>query len=157
MKTINELAESLGVTRQTLYNVIKAEQLSIDELTTERRGKTRLFDDNAEEIIKRALSKRSKNNVNVKDELDNLTRELAEVRKQKGELAEELDKLRAEVEKLKEDNRILIRTNAAQAVTIQQQQEREQMKLATGADQRAEGWIRRTIRRITGKGTERKE
>lgn len=153
MKTINELAKSLGVSRQTLYNVIKAEQLSIDELTTEKRGKTRLFDDKAEEIVKKALSKRSKNNVNVKDELDNLRRDLAEAEKRISDQAEELEKLRAEADALRENNNILIRTNATNAITIQRlQDERDKALLPSAGGDHAEGWIRRTIRRIRGGG-----
>lgn len=153
MKTINELAKSLGVSRQTLYNVIKAEGLSIDKLTTERRGKTRLFDDKAEEIVKGILSKRCKNNVNVKDELDNLRRELAEAEKRISDQAEELEKLRAEADALKENNDILIRTNATNAITIQRlQDERDKALLPSAGGDHAEGWIRRTIRRIRGGG-----
>ena len=150
MKTINELAKSLGVSRQTLYNVCKAEGLSIDELTTEKRGKTRLFDDKAEGIVKELLSKRSKSNVNVKDELDNLRHKLEEAEARIRDQAEELDKLRAEADALKEDNRVLIRTNATNALTIQRLQDQALLPSA-GADH-AEGWIRRTIRRIRGGG-----
>ena len=152
MKTINELAKSLGVSRQTLYNVIKAEGLSIDELTTEKRGKARLFDEKAESIVKGILSKRCKNNVNVKDELDNLRRELAEAEKRISDQAEELEKLRAEADALKENNDILIRTNATNAITIQRlQEERDKALLPSAGGDHAEGWIRRTIRRIRGK------
>lgn len=152
MKTINELAKSLGVSRQTLYNVIKAEGLSIDELTTEKRGKARLFDEKAEAIVKGILSKRCKNNVNVKDELDNLRRELAEAEKRISDQAEELEKLRAEADALKENNDILIRTNATNAITIQRlQEERDKALLPSAGGDHAEGWIRRTIRRIRGK------
>ena len=59
MKTINQMAQSLGVTRQTIYNVINnTPGLSIDSLTKEKRGKTRLFDDEAEETVKKLLSNR---------------------------------------------------------------------------------------------------
>lgn len=153
MKTINELAKSLGVSRQTLYNVIKAEGLSIDELTTEKRGKARLFDEKAEAIVKGILSKRCKNNVNVKDELDNLRRDLAEAEKRISDQAEELEKLRAEADALKENNDILIRTNATNAITIQRlQEERDKALLPSAGGDHAEGWIRRTIRRIRGGG-----
>lgn len=153
MKTINELAKSLGVSRQTLYNVIKAEGLSIDELTTEKRGKARLFDEKAEAIVKGILSKRCKNNVNVKDELDNLRRELAEAEKRISDQAEELEKLRAEADALRENNNILIRTNATNAITIQRlQDERDKALLPSAGGDHAEGWIRRTIRRIRGGG-----
>ncbi len=177
MKTINELAESLKVSRQTIYNVINNNGISLDELTISREGKKRILKDEAEEIIKKAMSTYNKDNADNEGKnvvnMDNVynkdalkkalkeardaRRELKEEREEKRKLAEENDKLRAEVEKLKEDNSLLIKMNATQTIMIQRQQEREQMKLATGEDTRAEGWIRRTIRRITGKGTEQKE
>ena len=150
MKTINELAKSLGVSRQTLYNIVNAEHLSIDELTTEKLGKTRLFDDKAEAIVKELLSKRGRNVKTIQDELDNMRRELAEAKARIRDQADELDKLRAEADALREDNRVLIRTNATNAVTIQRLQDQALLPSA-GADH-AEGWIRRTIRRIRGGG-----
>ena len=59
MKTINQMAQSLGVTRQTIYNVVNnTPGMSIDSLTTARQGKTRLFDDEAEKTVKKLLSAR---------------------------------------------------------------------------------------------------
>lgn len=175
MKTITEVARSLGVSRQTLYNAIdKADNVDIESLTKGRRGKARLFDEESERIVKELLSKHCQSNVNEKQidnggidneaakkaeenaqkEIEDLRRKLAEAEKRISDQAEELNKLKAEAEELKEDNRILIRTNAAIII----QQERDQLKLAESAEeQRAEGWIRRTIRKITGKGKDQKE
>ena len=175
MKTITEVARSLGVSRQTLYNAIdKADNVDIESLTKGRRGKARLFDEESERIVKELLSKHCQSNVNEKQidnggidnetaekaeenaqkEIEDLRRKLAEAEKRISDQAEELDKLKAEAEKLKEDNRILIRTNAAIII----QQERDQLKLAESAeDRRAEGWIRRTIKRITGRGKDQRE
>lgn len=148
MKTVNELTQSLGISRQTLYNLCKAEGMSIDSLTTEKRGKTRLFDEKAEAIVKELLSKRSKNNVNVKDELDNLRRELAEAEKRISDQAEQIEKLRAEADALRENNDILIRTNATNALTIQRYQERA---LLTSAGDQDGGRIRRTFKKLFGR------
>ena len=150
MKTVNELTQSLGISRQTLYNLCKAEGMSIDSLTTEKRGKTRLFDEKAEAIVKELLSKRSKNNVNVKDEVDNLRRELAEAEKRISDQAEQIEKLRAEADALRENNDILIRTNATNALTIQRYQERALLTSANGHDQDG-GRIRRTFKKMFGR------
>lgn len=150
MKTVNELTQSLGISRQTLYNLCKAEGMSIDSLTTEKRGKTRLFDEKAEAIVKELLSKRSKNNVNVKDEVDNLRRELAEAEKRIGDQAEQIEKLRAEADALRENNDILIRTNATNALTIQRYQERALLTSAGDQDQDG-GRIRRTFKKLFGR------
>lgn len=185
MKTTNELARSLGISRQTLYNVCKKMDISLDELTTKRRGKERIFDDEAEKKVRNILENNGTKTVNVFDKLDKVQAELddarltieekeKEIREIKRELenkereqaeadarireqADQLDKLRAEADALREDNKILIRTNATNALTIQKYQEREQMRLADGGEDRRGGWIRRAVRRITGRTEEKKE
>lgn len=170
MKTINEIVKEAEISRQTLYNVVKKAGLSIDNFTTEKRGKTRYFDEEAEKKLVKLLQQGCKDNVNVKDKLttanetierqridnERLQREAEELRKQLDDLKRERDQLTEERDKLKEDNSILIRTNATQAVTIQQMEQREAEKLTSGSASESErntsaGWIRRTWARITGK------
>ena len=134
MKTINQLAQSLGVTRQTIYNVVKDAGLSIDSLTTEKQGKTRLFDEKAEERVKQLLSDRRK----CKTTIDNA---------KERQLSEDLEKARAEILKLSEDleranNRIdaLLQTNMALAT--------KQQALPAGKEP---GRIRKAWRALTGK------
>jgi len=169
MKTITEVARDLGVSRQTLYNVIdKADNVDIESLTKGRRGKARLFDEKSESIVKELLSKYCQNNANEKqvdNKLDNKKKEIEDLRRALTEAEEriktlttEAERLTAKLEQVEEDNRILIRTNATNAVTIQKLQEREQKKLAeAAAEDRGGSWIKRTIRKITGKGKEQKE
>ena len=171
MKTINEITREAGVSRQTLYTTVKKAGLSIDSLTTEKRGNTRYFDEKAEKKLVSLISKNCKDTVNVKrnftidnetaekQRLDNerLQREAEELRKQLDALKRERDQLTEERDKLKEDNSILIRTNATQAVTIQQMEQREAEKLTSGSASESErntsaGWIRRALARISGKG-----
>ena len=134
MKTINQLAQSLGVSRQTIYNVVKDAGLSIDSLTTEKQGKTRLFDEEAEERVKQLLSDRRK----CKTAVDNA---------REHQLSEDLEKAREEIEKLKLDldranNRIdaLLQTNMALAT--------KQQALPAGKEP---GRIRKAWRALTGK------
>ena len=162
MKTITEVARDLGVSRQTLYNVIdKADNVDIESLTKGRRGKARLFDEKSESIVKELLSKYCQNNANEKqvdNKLDNKKKEIEDLRRALTEAEERIKTLTAKIEQVEEDNRILIRTNATNAVTIQKLQEREQKKLAeAAAEDRGGSWIKRTIRKITGKGKEQKE
>ena len=171
MKTITEVARSLGVSRQTLYNVIdKADNVDIESLTKGRRGKARLFDEESERIVKELLSTHCQKNVNEKQidnsEIDNdiegkqeksEKKQIEELRQKLTEAEEQIKTLTEKLERAEEDNRILIRTNATNAVTIQKLQERDQAKLAENAEDQRAGWIRRTIRRITGKGKEQKE
>ena len=155
MKTMGELSKSLGVTRQTIYNVIKeTEGLSIDNLTTKTVGKTRYFDERSEKILSNAIKSRR----DRKATIDNADRKLEEAQKRISDLttrveeqAAQIQKLREEADALRENNDILIRTNAANAMTIQQlQKEREQALLTAG--QKETGKIRRAWRRLIGKG-----
>ena len=168
MKTITEVARDLGVSRQTLYNaIVKADNVDIETLTKGRRGKARLFDDESISIVKELLSKHCQSDVkekqvdneldNAKKELDDLRRDLASAEKRITEQAEELEKLREEVDKLRENNDILIRTNATNALTIQRLQEKDQKLLAEVSDERRGGWIKRAMKRITGKGEDKKK
>lgn len=166
MKTINEIVKEAGISRQTLYNVVKKAGLSIDNFTTEKRGKTRYFDEEAEKKLVKLLQQGCKDNVNVKDKLttanetierqridnERLQREAEELRKQLDELKRERDQLTERANSLDEERRVMLGTIATQAKTIEgYRQERETAKLTSGSTTSA-GWIRRTLARITGKG-----
>lgn len=162
MKSIQEIAYSLGVTRQTIYNVINdTEGLSIDELTTKKAGKQRLFDEEAVKKIEKALSERKVVKWTIDNRIDKLKaaeKTVKELTDKTKEQAEEIEKLRAEINDLKENNSYLLKTNATQAVTIQTQavtiqkaQEREQMKLADGASEQGRGGFKGLWLRLTGK------
>ena len=176
MKTINEIVKEAGISRQTLYNVVKKAGLSIDNFTTEKRGKTRYFNDEAEKQLVKLLQQGSKDNVNVKDKLttanetierqradnERLQREAEELRKQLDALTQEREKQNQEIERLKKLTEVQAGTIAQNSITMQQQtetiqryQERETEKLTNGAEEQrttSAGWIRRTLARITGKG-----
>lgn len=114
MKTMNQMAASLGVTRQTIYNVVNdTPGMSIDSLTTARQGKTRLFDDEAEKIVKKLLSDR-KNCKATKDnkELQQLAEDLAAARDQIKSLKEDLDRANNRIDALIKTNMELATTKA---------------------------------------------
>lgn len=175
MKTINEITREAGVSRQTLYTIVKKAGVSIDSLTTEKRGNTRYFDEEAEKTLVNLISKNCKDTVNVKrnftvdnetearQRLDNerLQREAEELRKQLDAMTREREKQDQEIERLKKLTEVQAGTIATQAMTIQQKEQREQEKLisgsatSTGAEEQrttSAGWIRRALARITGKG-----
>lgn len=158
MKTITEVAKSLGVSRQTIYNAIaKSDSVDIESLTKGRRGQARLFDEESERIVKELLSEQCQENVKKRktdNEIDNKNKQIEELKTKLTEAEERIETLTAEKKQMEEDNRILIRTNATQAVTIQNLQEQNQLKLANGTKDHPDGWFRRAIKRITGKGKE---
>ena len=144
MKTIKQMAESLGVTRQTIYNIVNdTPGMSIDDLTTARQGKTRLFDAEAEKTVKKLLSERR----NCKATQDNAKEaELAEAKRQIQKLAEDLQRAEARIDEL-------IQTNRAQSVSILKLQEANQTKLmaSAGDADRKPGRIARAWKALMGK------
>ena len=174
MTTINEIAKSLNVSRQTIYNVVKNNGISLDELTIARDGKKRILKDEAEDVIKRAMSIDNKisadnegknvvkiDNVYNKDALKkalkdakDARREPKEEREKNRKQAEEIEKLRAQADALRENNDIMIRTIATNAVTIQTLEkdlkERALLTSANGHDQDG-GRIRRTFKKLFGR------
>lgn len=57
MKTIQQIADELNVSRQCVYNRLKSEHVNIDTLTKEKRGKSVYFADDAVQIIVNACVK----------------------------------------------------------------------------------------------------
>ena len=112
MKTINQLAASLGVTRQTIYNAVKSAGLSIDDLTAEKRGNTRLFDAAAEDRVKVLLLNRHSKPVKSESvKIDKLTADLKAARAEVDRLTAELEaekgnaaQLTADLETAKKDS-----------------------------------------------------
>lgn len=117
MKTINQMAASLGVTRQTIYNAVKSEGLTLDSFTTEKRGNTRLFDTAAEKRVKDLLSKKHQKPVkNDTVKLYSLTADLAAAR--------------AKVEQLTADLEAAKKESAASAEQLEAAQERNEQLTA---------------------------
>ena len=86
LKTIAQLAQELGVTRQAVYQKIKYNiELSknISKFTVKQKNKT-LYDLQAQELIKQAFSAFTVNqeSSNSQAEIDNLTNKLTENKKQ---------------------------------------------------------------------------
>lgn len=161
MKTINEIARAAGMSRQTLYRILEKENVSLDDVTTEKHGTTRLFDDAAEKELVTLLQRARKNKSDdrdkrttdskIKADNERLQREAEQLRRELEELRRERDKLTEKVNSLDEERRVMLGTIATQAKSIEgYRQEHETARITDGAA--AEGWIRRAWRRITGKG-----
>lgn len=161
MKTFTQLADSLKVSRQTLYNLIDEDnELDIDNLTAARQGKARLFNDETETLLRQKLLSRQKEqgkkNVVKKDnrQQSDIVKKLEEqVRQLTTELEQEKQKHAADVEEVKRENTLLLQTSAAQALTIQQMTTANLAKLADGGEKKP-GWISRAAAWI---GTEIRE
>ena len=96
MKTINQLCDEIGVSRATLYNRVKSCQISLNDLTSKKVKNKRLFDEEAETIIKGLFVNDLSNN----DELSKQSKQYDELVKQLEEARANLAVARAEIERL---------------------------------------------------------
>lgn len=96
MKTIQQIAEELNVSKATVYNRLKVSQISLTDLTGKKVKNKRLFDEEAETIIKGLFVKDLSNN----DELSKQSKQYDELVKQLEEARANLTVARAEIERL---------------------------------------------------------
>ena len=117
--TITELAKELKLSRQSVYNVLKSNGVSIDTLTTVTQGNKRELTAEGvktiRQLVKKKASTSSTNLTQLQAEVDRLTAELETAKADNDRLTAEGDRLREELDKLREDNSILIKTTATQA------------------------------------------
>lgn len=160
-KTIRQIAEEMGVSRQSVYERIRESGLSLDRLTTERRGNQRFFGEESAAKIK-ACCQRTTDSENSDRDSDTvqlraeraktveLTAQLQSARAKIGELERRLEEERARSDAERE--RMLAQisdlTQAVKAANV----------LSATAMQRAErvGLMERIRRMLPGgkKGTE---
>lgn len=150
MKTIKDICLLLGLSRQQLYNIVKNKGLSLDDFTTERQGKTRLFDEKAVERLSSVVKcsdNVSKDNDNIV--IDNATTLAARIKELEQELARTKEQLTAaqatideqkiEIERQHEENRVLLFTNANLSETVKRNQEPKLIEPAAQTREPAKG------------------
>lgn len=114
MKTISEVAKSIGVSRQAVYNAVKKSGMTLDSLTSEKYGNTRAFDDNAVKKIKALFDRRTNKNLSDNDrkvnrrgmQIGTLKKELKIVKQEKENLFNENEKLKEIIVNLSETIRM---------------------------------------------------
>ena len=161
MKTINELCELYGVSRQTIYNAVKKTGKNVKDLTTKNASGATVFTDSGERELAKYLSKNRKKLITNDKTLQETVKELSEQLKNKESelvnLTQKLEKSEALAEDL--TNRlehaeqridVLTQTTATQAITIQNLQATKVPLLAQ--PDRKPGLIRRAWQALTGEG-----
>lgn len=153
MKTIQQIAEELGVSKATVYNRLKVSQIRLTDLTGKKVKNKRLFDDEAEQIIKglfvQPLSNDSELSKQSKSSLDSneLVKELDKAREQLNAANEEIARLRTIEEQLHKQITDLIETQKADKMLLLQQQANIQL---LEAPRPREGLIARVKHFIVG-------
>lgn len=175
MKTIQQIADEIGVKRQTVYNKAAKAGIVIDTLTHQKQGKKTVYDEEAERVLKGLFTDKPVNDdkkdeaVNDKDDSndvskhvdDNLQKELDVMRKRVSSLTKELeaahskiDENQMEIDRLRAAEEELRHTVASQAETIRLKEMKElqlleaPMKKATPAKEI--GFFGRLVQRIRG-------
>lgn len=96
MKTIQQIADELGTSKQNVYQRIKDSSFSLDDLTRIKQGKHTVFDDESEKRIKELFNNEtttSREKRRVNDTLDELKRSQEQINK----LTKELEDARAKI------------------------------------------------------------
>ena len=175
MKTIQQIADEIGVKRQTVYNKAAKAGVVIDTLTHQKQGKKTVYDEEAERILKSLFTDKpviddvnavndndasdkkdvtKERNDKSKSELDvirervaALTRELEAAHSKIDESQMEIDRLRAAEEELRH-------TVASQAETIRMKEKKELLLLEApmkaAMPVKETGFFGRIVRKIRG-------
>lgn len=126
--TITELAKELKLSRQSVYNAVKNNGMSIDTLTAVTQGNKKELTAEGVKVIRQLVkNKPSTSNVNLTElqrKITVLTEQLKQAEIDNNKLSEDIKTLREELTRQREDNSILIKTIATQTITIQQQQQK---------------------------------
>lgn len=154
MKSIQQIALELGVSRQTVYTAVKRAGLSIDSLTAEKQGNKRIFSDEAAETVKQAVRGSVKENADdckeLSSKIDSLTAENKKLQEELEQRREELAAAEARIEKQEMRIDVLLHLSAEQANTIRLIETREQAKLlgGSGSDEKKPGLLKRLAAKI---------
>lgn len=150
MKTIQQIAEELGVSKATVYNRLKVSQIRLADLTSKKVKNKRLFDDEAEQIIKGLFVQPLSNDSELSKQFsqsNELVKELDKAREQLNAANEEIARLRTIEEQLHKQITDLIETQKADKMLLLQQQANIQL---LEAPRPREGLIARVKHFIVG-------
>ena len=175
MKTIQQIADEIGVKRQTVYNKAAKAGIVIDTLTHQKQGKKTVYGEDAEKLLKSLFTETpvndNKKTVNKNDandrtdvpkkendtsssELDVMKERVALLTKELESAHKKIDEGQLEIERLRAAEEELRHTVASQAETIRMKEKKEllllaaPMKAATPVQET--GFFGRVMSRILG-------
>lgn len=175
MKTIQQIADEIGVKRQTVYNKAAKAGVVIDTLTHQKQGKKTVYDEEAERILKGLFTDKpviddtsaasdndasdkkdvtKDRNDKSKSELDVMKERVAALTKELEAAHNKIDESQMEIERLRAAEEELRHTVASQAETIRMKEKKELLLLE--APMRAAipvkevGFFGKIVRKIRG-------
>ena len=128
MKTIQQIAEEIGVSKATVYNRLKSSNISLTDLPGRKIKNKRLFDEEAEAIIKGLFVQDASNSPdfskqsNTVEQSNDLVKELDKTREELKNAQAEIERLRGIEEQLHKQITDLIETQKADKMLLLQQQ-----------------------------------
>lgn len=177
MKTIQQIAEELGVKRQTVYNKAAKAGIVIDTLTHQKQGKKTVYDEDAERILKELFTEKpvidddkkkrdnDKDDINkepdgvddmTKSELDVMRERVAALTKELEAAHSKIDESQMEIERLRAAEEELRHTVASQAETIRMKEKKELLLLEApvkaAVPVKEPGFFGRLVQRMRGIG-----
>ena len=128
MKTIQEIANKLEVSRQYVYQRLKEDCIQLDTLKKEKRGKSMYFDDSAVEVIVNCVRKKQTTNTCHEDDtkrqetiIELLTKQLDDTRKERDEWRQSCKEAQEALrEATKEIQRLADQSQQLHALTLKQ-------------------------------------
>lgn len=131
MKTIEQIADELGTSKQNVYQRIKNSSFSLDDLTRIKQGRQTFFDDESTERIKELFNNESTTNQEKRrvndtfdelkcsqEQINKLTKELEDARAKISEDQAEIARLRS----VEEEQRHTI-ASLSESIRLKTQQE----------------------------------
>lgn len=79
MKSIEQIADSLGITKAAIYKRFASYGLSVNQLNGEKNGRTKVYGDNIEQLIRAMFQPAAKVETSVETNTDELNAKIADL------------------------------------------------------------------------------
>lgn len=155
MKTIEQIADELGTSKQNVYQRIKNSSFSLDDLTRIKQGRQTFFDDESTERIKELFNNESTTNQEkrrVNDTFDELKRSQEQINKLTKELEDARAKIsedQAEIARLRSVEEEQRHTIASLSESIRLKTQQETTRLEAKQPEKI-GFVQRMKRLLSG-------
>lgn len=155
MKTIEQIADELGTSKQNVYQRIKNSSFSLDDLTRIKQGRQTFFDDESTERIKELFNNESTTNQEkrrVNDTFDELKRSQKQINKLTKELEDARAKIsedQAEIARLRSVEEEQRHTIASLSESIRLKTQQETTRLEAKQPEKI-GFVQRMKRLLSG-------
>lgn len=125
MKTIEDIARDLNVSKQTVYERVKLAGVSLESLTRKKQGKSVVYDEESVSVIMSACQVKRVKRGRVKLDRDDTKKRQEELSSQIEQLTHALEEARQEIDRLRAVEEEQRHTISSQAETIRLKEVKE--------------------------------